>query len=128
MVAAAAMSNILGCLVSLPFAQGVVSVIAHDLGIFAMFGGLQGAMGLTLFVLGSRYLPSGEASLIATLETPLMVFWMWVGFQEVPVTQALIGGALVVGAVAADIIGDNRERARLQRSITSPSSPGSTGG
>ncbi len=128
MVAAAAMSNILGCLVSLPFAQGVASVTAHDLGIFAMFGGLQVAMGLTLFVLGSRYLPSGEASLIATLETPLMVFWMWVGFQEVPVTQALIGGALVVGAVVADIIGDNRERVRLQRRVTSPSSPWSTDG
>jgi|GraSoiStandDraft_4_1057263.scaffolds.fasta_scaffold125449_2 drug/metabolite transporter (DMT)-like permease len=128
MVAAAAMSNILGCLVSLPFAQGVASVTAHDLGIFAMFGGLQVAMGLTLFVLGSRYLPSGEASLIATLETPLMVFWMWVGFQEVPVTQALIGGALVVGAVVADIIGDNRERVRLQRRVISPSSPWSTDG
>src|SRR5262249_44809165 len=70
MVAAAAMSNFLGCLISLPFAQGVASVTAHDIGIYAMFGGLQVAMGLTLFVLGSRYLPSGEASLIATLETP----------------------------------------------------------
>jgi drug/metabolite transporter (DMT)-like permease len=66
--------------------------------------------------------------LIATLETPLMVFWMWVGFQEVPVTQALIGGALVVGAVVADIIGDNRERVRLQRRVISPSSPWSTDG
>ena len=112
MVAAAAMSNILGCLVSLPFAHGILSVTAHDIGIFAMFGGLQVALGLTLYVLGSRYLPSGEASLIATLETPLMVFWVWVGFQEVPAVHALIGGALVVGAVVVDIVGDNRERAR----------------
>jgi len=128
MVAAAAMSNLLGCLISLLFAQGATSVTAHDIGIFAMFGGLQVALGLTLFVLGSRYLPSGEASLIATLETPLMVFWVWVGFQEVPTTQALIGGALVVGAVVADILGDNRERARAQRRVTSPSSPSSTNG
>src|SRR5205085_583428 len=37
MVAAAAMSNLLGSLISLPFAHGIVSVTAHDIGIFAMF-------------------------------------------------------------------------------------------
>ena len=115
MVAAAAMSNLLGSLVSLLFAQGISSVTAHDIGILAMFGGLQVAMGLTLFVLGSRFLPSGEASLIATLETPLMVFWVWVAFAEVPAPRALVGGALVIGAVVADILGDNRERARVIR-------------
>ena len=86
-----------------------------------MFGGLQVAMGLTLFVLGSRFLPSGEASLIATLETPLMVFWVWVAFAEVPAPRTLVGGALVIGAVVADILGDNRERARSRQRVTSPS-------
>ena len=32
MVAAAAMSNLLGSLISLPFAQGITSVTAHDIG------------------------------------------------------------------------------------------------
>ena len=121
MVAAAAMSNLLGSLVSLAFAHDIASVTISDIGVLAMFGGLQVAMGLTLFVLGSRYLPSGEASLIATLETPLMVFWIWVGFAEVPAPQALIGGALVIGAVVADILGDNRERARSRQRVTAPS-------
>ena len=57
-----------------PFAQGIAGGSAHDIGIFAMFDGLQAAMGLTLFVPGSRILSSGEASQIATLETPLTVF------------------------------------------------------
>lgn len=109
MVAAAAMSNLLGSLVSLPFAHGIASVSTYDIGVLALFGGLQVAMGLTLFVLGSRFLPSGEASLIATLETPLMVFWIWVAFAEVPAPRALIGGALVLAAVVADIVGENRE-------------------
>src|SRR5215813_2680250 len=118
MVAAAAMSNFLGSLVSLFFAQGIASVSAHDIGVLAMFGSLQVAMGLTLFVLGSRFLPSGEASLIATLETPLMVFWIWVAFAEVPATRALVGGALVIGAVVADILGENRQRARRRMSTS----------
>jgi drug/metabolite transporter (DMT)-like permease len=63
---------------------------------------------LTLFVLGSRFLPSGQASLIATLETPLMPFWVWLAFQDTPAPRTLVGGALVMGAVVADIVGDNR--------------------
>jgi hypothetical protein len=58
-----------------------------------MFGLLQVGLGLTLFALGSRLLPSGQASLIATLETPLMPFWIWLAFQEVPAFRALAGGA-----------------------------------
>ena len=103
MVAAAALSNFLGSLVSIPFAHGLGSVRAPDLGVLAMFGVCQVGLGLTLFTLGSRLLPSGQASLIATLETPLMPFWVWLAFAEVPSLRALIGGALVMGAVVADI-------------------------
>jgi drug/metabolite transporter (DMT)-like permease len=110
MVAAAAMSNFLGSLVSIPFAQSIASVGAIDIALLAMFGLLQDGLGLTLFALGSRLLPSGQASLIATLETPLMPFWKWLAFQEVPAFRALTGGALVMAAVVADIIGDMRTR------------------
>jgi drug/metabolite transporter (DMT)-like permease len=105
MVAAAALSNLLGSLVSIPFAHGISGVTGTDVFILAMFGFFQVALGLTLFVLGSRLLPSGRASLIATLETPLMPFWIWLAFQEVPTLRALLGGALVMGAVVADIVG-----------------------
>ena len=108
MVAAAAMSNILGSVISIPFAHGITSITGFDLLILAMFGCFQVALGLTLFFLGSRLLPSGQAALISTLETPLMPFWIWVAFAEVPTLRVLVGGALVMGAVIADIIGDIR--------------------
>jgi drug/metabolite transporter (DMT)-like permease len=107
MVAAAALSNVLGSFVGAFFADGITSVTAADLVILAMFGFFQVALGLTLYVLGSRLLPSGQACLIATLETPLMPFWVWLAFQETPAPRALVGGALVMGAVIADIIGDS---------------------
>jgi len=110
MVAAAAMSNFLGSLISIPFAHGIASVSPIDIALLAAFGLLQVGLGLTLFALGSRLLPSGQASLIATLETPLMPFWVWLAFQEVPAFRALAGGALVMGAVLADIIGDSTDR------------------
>jgi drug/metabolite transporter (DMT)-like permease len=108
MVAAAALSNVLGSLVSIPFAQSITAVTGADVFVLAMFGFFQVALGLTLFFLGSRLLPSGQASLIATLETPLMPFWVWLAFQEIPAPRALVGGALVIGAVMADVIGDAR--------------------
>jgi drug/metabolite transporter (DMT)-like permease len=111
MVSAAALSNFLGSLVSIPFAHGIASVSSADIFVLAMFGCFQVALGLTLFVIGSRLLPSGQASLIATLETPLMPFWVWLAFQEIPSSRALIGGTLVMGAVLADIIADSRARA-----------------
>ena len=48
--------------------------------------------------------------LIATLETPLMALWVWLAFSEVPSLRALLGGALVLGAVIFDITADNRAR------------------
>jgi len=108
MVAAAALSNLLGSAISLPFAQGITGVTSTELVTLAMFGFCQVGLGLSLFVLGSRFLPSGQATLIGTLETPLMPFWVWLAFQEIPSDRALLGGALVMGAVVADIIGDRR--------------------
>ena len=114
MVAAAALSNFLGSIVSVPFAHGITSVTEADLVIFAMFGFFQVALGLSLFILGSRLLPSGQATLIATLETPLMPFWIWLAFQEVPASRALVGGALVMGAVIADIVSDSRAQRQIE--------------
>src|SRR5947209_3713525 len=72
MVAAAALSNFLGSLVSLPFAHDIAHVDGTNLAILAMFGCFQVALGLTFYMLGSHLLPSSQASMIATLEPPLM--------------------------------------------------------
>jgi drug/metabolite transporter (DMT)-like permease len=121
MVAAAAMSNFLGSLVSMAFAHEIGAVGQGDLVILALFGAFQVGLALPLFLIGSRYLPSGQAMLIATLETPLMVFWIWVAFHEVPSLRALVGGALVLGAVISDIAADNRARSAAAAIPPAPS-------
>ena len=37
-----------------------------------------------------------------------MPFWVWLAFQEIPSGRALFGGALVMAAVVADILGEVR--------------------
>lgn len=108
MIAAAALSNVIGSVVSLPLGHGIATVTGADLGVLAMFGVCRVGLGLTMFTVGSRHLPSGQASLIATLEMPLMPFWVWLAFAEVPSGRPLIGGALVIGAVVADIATERR--------------------
>jgi len=39
-----------------------------------------------------------------------MPFWVWLAFQEVPSIRALVGGALVMGAVIFEITAENRAR------------------
>ena len=120
MIAAAALSNFLGSAISLPFADGIMAVSGFDLMTLALFGCCQVALGLTLFFLGSRLLPSSQAALISTLETPLMPFWIWVGFGDYPTLRVLAGGALVMGAVVADIIGDSKTQRRSQNDQDPP--------
>src|SRR3954451_8181167 len=85
--------------------------------------GLIEAVNAVLSREGKTLATYGLASgLIATLETPLMPFWVWVAFQEIPAPRALVGGALVMAAVAAEVIGD----AHAQRQSTAP--PASTAG
>jgi drug/metabolite transporter (DMT)-like permease len=116
MAAASALSSLLGSAVSIAFAQQITSVTPHDLFVFIGFG-FQIAIGLTFFIVGSRLLPSGRAALIATLETPLMPFWIFLAFGEVPAPHQLIGGALVLGAVIADIVGELRGAKRIEASV-----------
>jgi drug/metabolite transporter (DMT)-like permease len=114
MVAAAALSNFLGSIVSVPFADGIAAVTLAQLLTLAMFGVFQVGLGLSLFMLGSRFLPSGQAALIGTIETPLMPFWIWLAFQEIPTARALIGGAIVMAAVVADIVGETRSQRQAE--------------
>ena len=93
-----------GSLVSIPL-RTVADVTGHDLVVLAMFGLFRSGWA-SRSVLGSRLLPRGQASLIATLEMPLMPS-AWLAFHELPTQRALIGGSLVMGAIVADIISDN---------------------
>ena len=54
MVGAAALSNFLGSLISMPFARDIAQVTSGDITILAMFGFFQVALGLTFFAFGSR--------------------------------------------------------------------------
>jgi drug/metabolite transporter (DMT)-like permease len=79
-------------------------VSASDLALLAVFGLTQSALGLLLFGMGSRLIPSAEATLITALDVPLAPLWVWLAFGEVPNPYTLLGGAIVLAAVSGHIV------------------------
>jgi len=72
---------------------------AHDLALLGLLGVMQLAVPCLLLVRVSRELPAHEVALIGLMEVVFGVLWAWLGAGEEPSTAALVGGALVIGAL-----------------------------
>ena len=60
------------------------------------------AVGLILFGLGAKYLPSAELVLLTLLEVVAGIFWAWlpiIGINEIPETNTFIGGLFILTAI-----------------------------
>jgi drug/metabolite transporter (DMT)-like permease len=76
----------------------------------ALFGVVQNAAGLVFYATGARRISAAEATLIAVLEVPLGVLWVWLAFNEEPRPSALIGGTIVLAAVVGHVLMEARSR------------------
>jgi drug/metabolite transporter (DMT)-like permease len=70
----------------------------------ALFGTTQFGLGLLLLTLGTRLVSATEAALVSAIETPLAPLWVWPAFAEIPSWPTIIGGVIVMGAVAAHVL------------------------
>jgi len=70
-------------------------------------------IGLILYSLGAKYLPSAELALLSLMEVVGGVFWVWVpffGINEVPNLTIIIGGVIITSAVLFHGVGARRKR------------------
>lgn len=74
----------------------------HDLGLLSLLGVFQLAIPCMLVVRLARELPGHEIALLGQAETLLGVLWAWLFAGEHPGSAALIGGSLVLAALAAN--------------------------
>lgn len=94
-----ALGSILGGLLALPFAS--FTPVTTDTAFLIFLSGaiiLPGAAGLLM--LGPRYLPAPEVSMITLLEVILGPLLVWAVIGENPGSLTLIGGALIVATVS----------------------------
>ncbi len=101
MLAPVLLGALLSAAVALPFSLPF-AVTAHDLGLLGLLGVLQLAIPCLLAVRVARVLSAPEISLLGLLEVVFGVLWVWLGSDEQPSLAVLGGGALVLGALAAN--------------------------
>ncbi|MGF1610473.1 MAG: DMT family transporter [Kiloniellales bacterium] len=76
------------------------AISKHDVLFCVIMGVVQIGIGTMLFTAGSRHLPAAELALLSLTEVILGPFWVWLGVGEVPRLLTLVGGAIVLVAIA----------------------------
>jgi drug/metabolite transporter (DMT)-like permease len=77
----------------------------------ALLGIIEFGGGLMLYLAGAKRVPAAEAALMSLLETVLAPLWAWLVIAENPGERAILGGAIVLAAVAAPLLADLRPAA-----------------
>ena len=85
-------------------------VSPRDLALCASLGVVQVGMGLILFTGGSRYVPTAEMVLLSLTEVVLGPVWVWLVIHEIPTFYTIIGGVIVLGAIASQAIHGAKRR------------------
>jgi drug/metabolite transporter (DMT)-like permease len=78
----------------------------RDLLLIVGLGAGQIALGMVFLTIGVRLIPAAEVALITLLEIVLGPLWVWLALSERPSTTTLLGGAVVVAAVALQAGGE----------------------
>ncbi|MGH8632218.1 MAG: DMT family transporter [Burkholderiales bacterium] len=108
LVPAVMLGGALSCLIALPFALPFSST-PRDFALLAFLGFFQLALPCMFLVLASRALLAPEIALLGLLEVILGPLWAWLGAGEVPAENTLLGGLVVLAALAANELYNARQ-------------------
>src|SRR5260221_524568 len=110
MIPSALIAGALAMAVALPFAWPLATV-AHDVGVFALMGVFQIGLPNVLMIRAARLLTATEVVLLGMVEVVLGPIWVWLAIGERPSDMALIGGAIVLTALAGNALAGSRRNA-----------------
>ncbi|MGZ5430776.1 MAG: DMT family transporter [Thermoanaerobaculia bacterium] len=92
--------NFLAAALAFPFARGHLALDGRGILLILFLGIVQMGISYVLFVRGLTVVPAAEASLLGMLEPMFNPLWAFLGLGEKPSAWALLGGAIVLAAVA----------------------------
>jgi drug/metabolite transporter (DMT)-like permease len=98
--AAVTWGNVLTALAVLPFVRSELSVSARSAVILLFLGVFQLAAAYALFVAGLKHVTATQASLAGMLEPIANPIWVFLVLGERPAPLAILGGMIVLGAIA----------------------------
>jgi drug/metabolite transporter (DMT)-like permease len=118
MAPATCVSQLAVLAVALPFVE-TAGLSGHEITLLAFLGICQIGLGLGLLTVGARLIPPAEVALITLLEVVLGPLWVWLAYDEQPGTSTVVGGLVVLLAVAVQAAGDLRRPGRLAQAAAS---------
>jgi len=98
--AAITYGNVLGALALLPFVGSDLGVTPRSAAILVFLGVFQIALAYVFFVRGLQHVTATQASLVGMLEPVCNPIWVFLFLGERPGGWAILGGAVVLGAIA----------------------------
>ena len=107
------LSGIFGFVITFGICQfaGLSVVLSfNDGGVAISMGVFQVGAGLILYTLGSRSLPAAELALLSLAEVLLAPIWVWLFLGETASLNTLIGGAVLLVAIAGNAMSGKRRR------------------
>jgi drug/metabolite transporter (DMT)-like permease len=84
------------------------SASMHDVGMLALLGIGQLALGMILYTTGARLIPAAESALLANIEVVLGGVWVWLAYAENPGPRTLIGGGIILASLIGHSLVDLR--------------------
>jgi drug/metabolite transporter (DMT)-like permease len=109
MAPATCLSQVLVLVCAAPFAHSG-QVGSRDLVLLVSLGVGQIGLGFVFFTIGGRLIPAAEVALITLLEVVLGPLWVWLVRSERPGVATLVGGVVVLAAVAIQARGGTVEQ------------------
>jgi drug/metabolite transporter (DMT)-like permease len=120
MTPAASLSAVIAAVVVLPMASPLAAS-PRDLALLAVFGAVQFGVGFLLFTAGARLIPVAQTSLIGMLETVLGPLWVWLVLGESAGVRTIVGGLVILAALALHTVFDMTASSRRAAEATSAS-------
>ena len=103
---------VLGGLNAALMCDGAFAVPVRDVVLLFVWGALLSGTVHVIFTWGSRHVPGAELTLLILIEFILSPMWVWLVIDERPSLATLVGGALVLAAVASRAIASFRVQER----------------
>jgi len=82
----------------------------QDILIAALLGVFQVGAGMVIYTIGSKAVPAAELALLAMTEVVLGPLWVWIFLDETASTNTLLGGAVIMAAIAGNALSGLRHK------------------
>ncbi len=113
-------SSVLIIVISLSVTGRDLDIPMSDILLSLFWGGCLSGFVNWMFIIASRHLAAAEVTLIMLLEFALGPIWVWVFIDEIPTRWTLIGGSVIITAVAVRAVLELVNKSRPEQTPSQP--------